>query len=133
MTKKGILFLPDILLNAGGVTVSYFEWLKNLDHMRPGRLTRKWEEKSKIKLLSVISNITGLKLNQLEDEHLELLRGATDKDIVYSGLEEVMSTAVIETKTTALEKNCSLRIACYSNSIMKIHNHFEVAVMPLAR
>jgi len=45
MSKKGILFLPDILLNAGGVTVSYFEWLKNLDHMRPGRLTRKWEEK----------------------------------------------------------------------------------------
>lgn len=49
-------------MNAGGVTVSYFEWLKNLDHMRPGRLTRKWEEKSKLNLLSVISDITGLKL-----------------------------------------------------------------------
>jgi len=83
--------------------------------------------------LSVISNITGLKLNQLEDEHLELLRGATDKDIVYSGLEEVMSTAVVETKAAALERNCSLRIACYSNSILKLHNHFEVAGMPLAR
>lgn len=51
MLDKGIIFLPDILLNAGGVTVSYFEWLKNLDHMRPGRLTRKWEEKSKKQLL----------------------------------------------------------------------------------
>lgn len=78
LTKRGIVFFPDILVNAGGVTVSYFEWLKNLDHMRPGRLTRKWEEKSKLNLLHVISDITGLKLRQLEEKHSDLLRGATD-------------------------------------------------------
>ena len=78
LTKKGIVFFPDILVNAGGVTVSYFEWLKNLDHMRPGRLTRKWEEKSKLNLLSVISDITGLKLKTLEEKHKDLLRGAND-------------------------------------------------------
>ena len=44
--------------NAGGVTVSYFEWLKNLDHMRPGRLTRKWEEKSKTNLVKVIEELS---------------------------------------------------------------------------
>lgn len=43
MLGKGHQFLPDILCNAGGVTVSYFEWLKNLDHVRPGRMQRKWE------------------------------------------------------------------------------------------
>lgn len=78
LTKKGVIFFPDILVNAGGVTVSYFEWLKNLDHMRPGRLTRKWEEKSKMNLLYVISDITGLKLQHLEEKHKKLLRGATD-------------------------------------------------------
>lgn len=43
LLNKGVKFLPDVLLNAGGVTVSYFEWLKNLDHIRPGRMTRRWE------------------------------------------------------------------------------------------
>ena len=66
LLEKGVVFLPDILLNAGGVTVSYFEWLTNLDHIRfpddilimlinrPGRMTRRWEERSKYKLLEAI-------------------------------------------------------------------------------
>jgi glutamate dehydrogenase (NAD(P)+) len=41
LLKKGVRFVPDILCNAGGVTVSYFEWLKNIDHVRWGRLLRK--------------------------------------------------------------------------------------------
>ena len=51
MLGKGHQFLPDVLCNAGGVTVSYFEWLKNLDHVRPGRMQRKWEENSKENLI----------------------------------------------------------------------------------
>lgn len=66
--KRGIVIFPDILVNAGGVTVSYFEWLKNLDHMSPGRINRKWEEKSKIRLLNLIHKVTGLKTNVITPE-----------------------------------------------------------------
>jgi len=63
LEEKGVTILPDILLNAGGVTVSYFEWLKNLDHMRPGRLTRKWEEKSKKNLVRIIEELSEKKFD----------------------------------------------------------------------
>lgn len=65
LTKNGIVILPDILLNAGGVTVSYFEWLKNLDHMVPGAMTRRWEEKSKVGLLKIINEVTGLRTDTI--------------------------------------------------------------------
>jgi len=53
------------------------------------------------------------------------MRGASGVDIVYSGLEEMMHLAVEETINTTLKKNCSLRMACYSNAITKIHTHYE--------
>ena len=83
--------MPDILCNAGGVTVSYFEWLKNIDHVRPGRMTRKWEEKSKKNLIDVIVKATGLPEERFD--RTQLLEGATELDIVYAGLEEIMSSA----------------------------------------
>ena len=73
MLEKGVKFLPDILVNAGGVTVSYFEWLKNLDHVRWGRLFRKWEEKSKKNLIEVVQKATGGDEKRYDKAKKELL------------------------------------------------------------
>lgn len=54
LMKKNICILPDILLNAGGVTVSYFEWLKNIEHVQPGIIKRQWEQHVKYNMLSKI-------------------------------------------------------------------------------
>ena len=51
LLNKGIITVPDMLANGGGVTCSYFEWLKNLDHIAPGRMTKKYAEKQNMKIL----------------------------------------------------------------------------------
>ena len=117
--------LPDILCNAGGVTVSYFEWLKNLDHVRPGRMQRRWEEKTKNNLLDVIQEATGLPPDRFHRK--ELLEGAKEIDIVYAGLEEIMSTATEEVVNTALSKNVDLRTAAFMNAIKSMHVFYEIS------
>jgi glutamate dehydrogenase (NAD(P)+) len=131
LNRKGVVILPDILLNAGGVTCSYFEWLKNLEHVRPGRLVRRWEEKTKRNLIKVISQKTNTPETALTDEQANLLRGPGEIDIVYSGLEEVMCQAVEETKQTSARLNCSLRTAAYVNAIEKIHKCYADAGITL--
>lgn len=124
MLAKGHQFLPDVLCNAGGVTVSYFEWLKNLDHVRPGRMQRKWEEKSKENLVSVILKATGL--SEQKFDRTQLLEGATEKDIVYAGLEEIMSSSTNEVIKTSLNRNVDLRTAAYINAINRLDEFYAV-------
>ena len=102
---RGIIILPDLLVNAGGVVVSYFEWLKNLSHVRFGRMNKRWEEYSKTKVLDIIEQATGKPINP----HLKELaiHGPEEHHIVYSGLEDTMMVACRETRMTALAKvNC---------------------------
>ena len=89
--KRGILVIPDVYLNAGGVTVSYFEWLKNLSHVRFGRMQKRFEEGVRRDLLNAMSAATGVIFSQ--DEVSILARGADEIDLVNSGLEETMATA----------------------------------------
>ena len=115
LESKGIVAAPDMLVNGGGVTCSYFEWLKNLDHVAPGRLTKKYQEKSQTRLLDLM----GVEYSK------EDVEGAGEIDIVYSGLEEIMTHATAENWNLAIEKNISFRDACFVNAILKVHKSME--------
>ena len=78
--KKGILVVPDMYLNAGGVTVSYFEWLKNLSHVRYGRLEKRFTENMNHHILGQIEELTGKTINAAEKEFI--LHGADEVDLV---------------------------------------------------
>ena len=113
LEKRGIVVIPDIILTGGGVTVSYFEWLKNLNHVRFGRLRKRWEEKSKKRLMSEVLD------SKLEGADDEIFSGPTERDIVKSGLEETMQCAVDETVSTSEEMGCNYRIAAYVKRLEK--------------
>jgi len=125
LEKKGIVVVPDLILNAGGVTVSYFEWLKNMSHVRFGRLTRKLEEQSKERMIDSMS-FRGNKLNLL-DRREHLIKGPTEKDIVRSGLEETMAAACDETISRSKKLGSSLRVAAYVNALQRINQNFHHA------
>ncbi|MGZ8557353.1 MAG: Glu/Leu/Phe/Val family dehydrogenase, partial [Chitinophagaceae bacterium] len=92
--KKGILVVPDMYLNAGGVTVSYFEWLKNLSHVRYGRLEKRFNENMNAHIVSQMETMSGSKMDEKEKEYI--VHGADEVDLVYSGLEETMVSATHE-------------------------------------
>jgi len=115
LVKKGVVICPDLLMNGGGVTVSYFEWLKNLDHVSPGKLSKKYDERSQKKLLEMM----GFKGNDSS------VKGADEIDIVYSGLEEIMTSAVKENWTYAHSKNLIFRDACLSSAIQKVYQCYR--------
>lgn len=92
--EKGTLVVPDMYLNAGGVTVSYFEWLKNLSHVRYGRLEKRFTENMNAHILGQMEELTGKRV--VERERQFILHGADEVDLVYSGLEETMINATRE-------------------------------------
>jgi glutamate dehydrogenase (NAD(P)+) len=120
LLKRGIITVPDMLANGGGVTCSYFEWLKNLDHIAPGRMTKKYAEKSNFKILEKM----GYKIPK-SSPHMKHLSGAREIDIVYSGLHEIMDEATEKHWNYAVENNLNFRDACFSLAIKKVHQHFE--------
>jgi glutamate dehydrogenase (NAD(P)+) len=117
---RGVLVIPDNYLNAGGVTVSYFEWLKNLSHVRFGRLEKRFEEHAFRRLLMAVEGATARKFTE---EMLGVLsKGADESDLVYSGLEETMcnSYKAICDIQRRLDGKADLRTAAFVDAIDKI-------------
>lgn len=118
LKEKGALIIPDSYLNAGGVTVSYFEWLKNLSHVRFGRMEKRFEESSYRKILNVIENISDRTFT--EEEMGRLAQGADEYDLVDSGLEETMINAYEELNELRKQHNIDLRTAAFLSAINKV-------------
>ena len=120
LQQRGVLVLPDLYLNAGGVTVSYFEWLKNLSHVRFGRMEKRFDESFARGLIGGVERLTGKSLEL--GEKAQLTHGADEIDLVNSGLEETMIGAyhgVRETKQS-LGPAVDLRTAALVTSIDKV-------------
>jgi len=131
LLARGILVIPDIYLNAGGVTVSYFEWLKNLSHVRFGRMGKKFEEMTARGMVSALESATGKPLS--EDQRSLLIRGADEEDLVNSGLEETMSSALDTIREIHLTnpKIPDMRTAAFVCAIDKIgQSYLELGIFP---
>ena len=122
LEKNGILVLPDLLMNAGGVTVSYFEYVKNLGHIKPGLLTKRWGAKRNKSIIEIIAQSKGLDIKDATAglKKISYTSGASELNLVYSGLEQIMTEAVSETKETSQKLGVNLRIAAYVNSLKRI-------------
>ena len=118
LRDKGHIIIPDNYLNAGGVVVSYFEWLKNLSHVRFGRMEKRFEEGNIKRLMHIIESATGTTFSK--EKIQQTAQGASEGDLVDSGLEETMSTAYQEIKEIRKQHDIDLRTAAFVNAIRKI-------------
>ena len=128
---RGILVVPDMFLNAGGVTVSYFEWLKNLSHVRYGRMEKRFTENQNKHILDQMEALSGKKVT--DDERNAIMHGADEIDLVHSGLEETMSGATREIMEIwkANPAIPDMRTAAYVNSINKVATSYaELGIFP---
>jgi glutamate dehydrogenase (NAD(P)+) len=120
LNKMGVMIIPDLYLNAGGVTVSYFEWLKNLSHVRFGRMEKRFQEIQTARLVGAVEKITNKKLDKIQKQLI--IHGADEKDLVSSGLEETMIAAYNEIRNirNANPKIDDLRTAAFVSGINKL-------------
>lgn len=118
--QNGGIIIPDMYANAGGVTVSYFEWLKNLSHVAFGRMGRRYDETANLNILNAIESSTGVTLTT--EQRSMVVRGATELELVNSGLEDTMVRSYHEIREIQMRnpKIGDLRTAAFIAAIDKI-------------
>jgi glutamate dehydrogenase (NAD(P)+) len=131
LTKRGVMIIPDIYINAGGVTVSYFEWLKNLSHVRFGRMQKRFEEESQSNMIKLVEDLTGQKASK--DQIKRVIHGADEIDLVNSGLEDTMIKAYHDIREFHKSSRSipDLRTAAFALSINKIKDaYYAMGIFP---
>ncbi len=130
LLKNKIVVIPDLYLNAGGVTVSYFEWLKNLSRVSFGRMDKRYDELNNFRLVEAIESASGNKLSKQQRD--AIVKGASEQDLAMSGLEETMVSAYQQIRETAKSHNVqSLRTAAFILSLKKIAiSYMDLGIFP---
>lgn len=130
LLNKNVVIIPDLYANAGGVTVSYFEWLKNLEHVRFGRMDKRFNENTYLNLVNLIERLTGEKIEP--GEKMNITRGGDEVDLVRSGLEETMISAYTSIRAEMKKSNIpDLRTAAFVVSLNKVAaDYSQLGVFP---
>ena len=125
LNKRNIFIIPDAYLNAGGVTVSYFEWLKNLSHVKFGRMDRRFAEAQSQKIIELMEGALGKKLDKQAKE--QLLEGPNEINLVRSGLDDTMRESYNEIyeQQKSNPKIEDRRTAAYALAIKKIADIYD--------
>jgi glutamate dehydrogenase (NAD(P)+) len=125
LNQKGAIVVPDMYLNAGGVTVSYFEWLKNLSHVRFGRMDKRFSENQNHGIIKAVEGLTGKRVTDIERS--QLLHGPDEVDLVYSGLEDTMIGSYHEIREAlmSLDGKVDMRTAAFTVAINKVGVSYE--------
>ena len=119
LNERNITIIPDILANAGGVAVSYFEWIRNLRHIRFGRLEKRRNAFQFGTLISAIETMTGKEMPEKIKE--QFIEGANEIDLVRSGLDDMMREAYQKIRQSMIENNIpNLRTAAYKVALDRI-------------
>jgi len=129
LNRRGVVILPDTYVNAGGVTVSYFEWIRNLSHIRFGRMQRRYDELRSHQYATMLEEHTGTRIS--DSTKMKILRGADEVDLVRSGLDDSMRIGYQELRE-ALQSNGKindLRTAAFAIAIEKIaRSYLDVGI-----
>jgi glutamate dehydrogenase (NAD(P)+) len=131
LLDRGVMILPDMYLNAGGVTVSYFEWVKNLSHVRFGRVGKRFEEAAFDRMLTAVERASGRLFPP--EERRAIAHGPDEIDLVNSGLEETMIGAYHQIRELWRRdpRVTDLRTAAFLNAITKVANcYLELGIFP---
>ena len=131
LLDRGVYVIPDVYLNAGGVTVSYFEWIKNLSHVRFGRVAKRFEEASHNRMVSAIEKATGRLFS--DEERRRIAHGPSEIDLVNSGLEETMIDAYQQIRELSRRDSriTDLRTAAFLSALNKVAtSYLELGIFP---
>ena len=126
--EKGVMIIPDIYVNAGGVVVSYFEWVKDISHIRFGRVEKRFQEQKILDIIDLIDKKTNTKTDF--DTIKKIIHGADEEDLAFSGLEDSMRNAFIEIYNAKKQIKKSFRDSAYYVSLKKIRNFYTAEGFP---